>query len=380
VREAPLRTVRLGPGLGFDSTRWDVQGQAAWIHRNWLGDLRRLELQAQAGYAWIPTPFTPTRQDTVGKVGVSLAQPGVLGPAIDVATRVEVEKMLEQAYSAYAETLSLGTPFRLGQRWTIVPSYNLEVYELSNITGDVTESLPQVRNCPGEVCLLQYLEQRVSWDGRDNPLVTTEGFYASLVVQEGFLLGGQGYRYLRLVPEVRHFAPLSRDTVLATRIRLGALVPLGETGPAPVMALSMAGGAGSMRGYGADRLSPMVEQNGEWVPTGGNGVIEASVEARRTLQGNLVGVVFLDAGNVSEASGSPSEYQSVLDPGLLQFAIGVGVRYRTSVGPFRADLGCRLPTDWSPDVPFQERFPAVPGNSGHREPIMVLHIALGEAF
>jgi translocation and assembly module TamA len=124
----------------------------------------------------------------------------------------------------------------------------------------------------------------------------------------------------------------------------------------------------------------MAFQDGEWVPTGGNGLLELSLELRHSLGGSLVGAVFLDAGNVSTASGVPSQYREVLDLSKLQYALGLGVRYRTAVGPFRADVGFRLPTDLSSGVPFQERFPTVPGDSGHREPIVVFHVALGEAF
>jgi translocation and assembly module TamA len=122
------------------------------------------------------------------------------------------------------------------------------------------------------------------------------------------------------------------------------------------------------------------ESEKSWVPTGGNGLLEGSVEVRRTLRGSLIGALFLDAGNVSGASGSPSHYRDVFDLSELQLALGVGVRYRTPVGPFRADVATRLPTDWSSDIPFSERFPPVPGDSGHREPIVVIHVALGEAF
>jgi translocation and assembly module TamA len=380
VREAPFHTLRVGPGLGFEPTRWEVLGQASWIHRNWLGDMRQLKLDARAGYAWLPDPFTPIRDGTVGTITAEFSQPAVLGDVVDFTIRVELEKSLEQAYGALSEKLRVGTPLRPAPRWTVVPSYNLEIYQLRDIVGDVSPTLPQVQNCPAEVCLLSYLEQRVTWDGRDHPLTTTEGLYLSLAVQEGFPMGGEGYAYLSVLPEVRFFRPIGRNTVLAARARLGALVPIDESGPAPVVALFMGGGAGSMRGYGAERLSPMIEDDGIWVPTGGNGLVEGSLELRRSFGGSLVGAVFLDAGNVSEASGSPSEYSSVLDLSRLQLALGVGVRYRTPVGPFRADLATRLPTDFSSGVPFADRFPTVPGDSGHREPIVAVHVTLGEAF
>ncbi len=379
VREAPFHTLRLGPGVGFDPSRVDVVGQASWTNRNWLGDLRRLRLDARAGYAWIPDPVRPIREGVVGTLAADFAQPGVFfGDKVDLTARVEVEKSLEQAYGSTSEKFRIGTPFRPASRWTVVPSYNFEIYQLRDLAGDPS-ALP-LQNCPSELCVLSYLEQRFSWDGRDHPLITTEGVYLSLAVQEGFPAGGYGYTYLRFLPEARYFRSLGAGSVLAARGRFGAIVPLNESGPAPIVALFTAGGASSMRGYGSERLSPMAFQEGEWVPIGGNGLIEGSVEFRRTLGGSLVGAVFLDAGNVSTASGSPTQYAEVLDLSKLQYALGIGVRYRTSVGPFRADFAMRLPNDLSKGVPFEERFPAVPGTSGHREPIAVLHVALGEAF
>jgi len=380
VREAPFHTLRFGPGLGFQATRWDAQAQATWTIRNWLGGLRRLQLEAKAGYAWLPDPISPRREGVVGKLAAEFSQPGALGEAVDFTTRLELEKGLEPAYGAFAERLRLGTPFQPAPRWAVSPSYNLEVYQLTDLAGANIAGLPQLRNCPGRICLLSYLEQRVSWDGRDHPLTTTRGFYAALAVQEGFPLGGQGYGYLRFLPEVRFFWPLGRRTVLAGHSRLGALVPVGERGPAPVVALFTAGGASSMRGYGAGRLSPMSPQDGLWIPTGGNGLLEGSLELRQGLGGSWSGALFLDAANVSDASGLAGEYRTVLDPTRLQLAAGVGLRYGTLFGPLRVDLGGRLPTDWSAGVPLSRRFPAVPGSSGHREPILALHVTLGEAF
>jgi len=85
-------------------------------------------------------------------------------------------------------------------------------------------------------------------------------------------------------------------------------------------------------------------------------------------------------GNVSEASGKQSEWQAVLDPTALQPTAGLGLRYRTPFGPVRLDAGARLPTDFRAGIPFADRFPAVPGSSGHREPLVALHLTLGEAY
>jgi translocation and assembly module TamA len=228
-----------------------------------------------------------------------------------------------------------------------------------------------------------YLEQRVAWDGRDNPLNTRRGWYGGLTLQEGVRVGGYGYRYLRFQPELRGFYPLGRHSVVALRARVGGLIPVNETGNPPIVARFYAGGPLSMRGYYTNRLSPMIEQDGSWVSVGANGAADGSLELRFDIAGDWGGAIFVDTAGVSSYSGSPTEYQSALDPTQLQWASGLGLRYRTPFGPLRVDLGVRLPTDYRAGVLFDERFPAVPhtpGGTVHREPIMAVQIALGEAF
>jgi hypothetical protein len=181
VREAPFRTIRFGPGLGFQAIRWDAQALFGWQHRNFFGELRRVGTDARVGYAWLPNPFNPTKQGTVGLAGVEFSQPGALTRYVDTAVRLEFEKGIEQAYDFYSERLTLALPLRLASRWTLVPSYNLEVYEVSNYGVTFDPSAPvggrTLENCRGNVCLLTYLEQRIAWDGRDNPVNTRRGLY-----------------------------------------------------------------------------------------------------------------------------------------------------------------------------------------------------------
>jgi translocation and assembly module TamA len=380
VREAPFRTLRFGPGVGFEAVRWDAHALVGWQHRNFYGELRRLGTEARLGYAWL---FNPPSDGSVGLLAVDFSQPGVLSRYVDVSARVELEKGIEQAYDFYSERLRLGFPLRIAPRWTLVPSYNLEVYQLSNYGADFDPSAPvdgrTLENCVGSVCLLTYLEQRVAWDGRDNPVNTRRGLYVGFSLQEGFDVGTYGYQYLRFLPELRFFWPLGHRAVLAVRGRIGALVPVGEQGEPPVVARFTAGGPLSMRGYYTRRFAKMILQDGEWVPVGGNGVADGSVELRFDVAGNLGAAVFLDAGSVSDSSSVPSTWQTVLDPTLVQFAAGLGIRYRTPFGPIRLDVGVRLPENI-----FSGDFPAVPytepEGSVHSEPIVAVHLLFGEAF
>lgn len=387
VREAPFRTLRFGPGLGFQATRWEAHGLFGWEHRNFLGDLRRVAADLRAGYAWVPTPWGATKEGPVALLGGEFQQPAAFTRYVDATARVELERGLLEAYDFYAERLKLGLPLRLSGRWSILPSYNLEVYQLSDYAFDFVPGTPDatgpaLENCRGSVCLLSYLEQRIAWDGRDDPVNTRRGFHVSLSVQEGFHVQAYGYQYLRILPELRAFHPLGSGTVVAFRARVGALIPLGEAGDPPLVARFTSGGPLSMRGYYTRRLAPMVRQRGEWVPVGGNGVADGSLELRFGQGRTLGTVVFLDAGAVSDASSVPTAYQTALDPTRLQFAAGVGLRYRTPFGPLRLDVAARLPERFESDA---DAFPAVPyttwpDGTPHREPIVAVHLALGEAF
>ncbi|ABS24391.1 outer membrane protein assembly factor [Anaeromyxobacter sp. Fw109-5] len=394
VREAPFRTIRAGPGLGVEATRWEARGNASWQHRNLFGELRRFGIDLRAGYAWLPTPWADQRSGVVALIGFEFQQPAAIARRLDVSARVEVERGLELAYGFWAERVELGLPVRISPRWTFIPSYNLEVYQLSDAPEAVVtrpgtpeaETRPLLVGCPSSTCLLSYLEQRLAWDGRDDAVNTRRGYYVGLSLQEGFRIGTVGYRYLRFLPEVRGFWPLSRKLVLGARARVGALVPLTEPKEPPIVANFYSGGPLSMRGYYTRRLSPMIEVGkNDWVPVGGNGLFDGSLELRYALAGNWSGAWFLDAGNVAPPDNGETAWREALSLGDLQLASGVGLRYATPFGPIGVDVGVRLPTDLSSGVPFDKRFPPVPSNPNagtaeHREPIVAVHITIGEAF
>ena len=64
---------------------------------------------------------------------------------------------------------------------------------------------------------------------------------------------------------------------------------------------------------------------------GGRGFLGASVELRQTVSEAISVVGFVDLGYVSESA--------TLDDGDGHAGVGLGLRYRTALGPIRADLG-----------------------------------------
>lgn len=400
VREAPFRTVRAGPGFTFQLTRWEADAIAGWSHRNWLGGLRKLNLDARVGYAWLPTLFNIQKSGPVALFSADFTQPAIATRYVDLNLRAELERGRELAYDFWAERLRLGTPFKLGRLVTFVPSVNLELYE---ITGAVTQAVPgtggqaaqvlTLATCPGQdpsLCLLSYFEQRLVFDVRDDPINTTKGLYLALVVQEGFSVKGNGAPYLRLLPEARAFASLPLGFVLAGRARIGLL----DATDVPIVARFTSGGPNLMRGYYTRQLSPVLgcpenstcpssEQN---LPVGGAGLIDGSIELRFPIAGELGGATFLDFGDVRFKAAD------ALNVANLQYALGAGIRYKTVFGPLRFDVAGRLPgPNGQPGVEVLN-LTAVdktkPGsrvtlvNTGiiHHAPIVSLHLSIGEAF
>jgi translocation and assembly module TamA len=398
VREAPFRTVRAGPGFTFQQTRYEADLVAGWAHRNWQGGLRKLNLDARAGYAWLPTIFNVQKRGAVGLASADFTQPGMITRYVDLNLRAELERGLEQAYDFYAERFRVGLPFKLGRLLTFVPSLNLELYELGGQVGKAdpnTGSVLLLRTCPGRnpnLCLLSYLEQRIAIDLRNDPINTTHGLYLAVSVQEGFSFQGNGSSYLRLLPEARAFASFPAGVVLAGRARIGFVQSLTKSPDLPIPALFTSGGPNLMRGYYTRQLSPVLPtcpnnaavcDQKIYIPVGGAGLVDGSVELRFPISGSLGGSVFLDFGDV-RLSASDS-----LDPANLQYAAGAGIRYKTIFGPLRLDVASRLPTargaDPWPGVQVVQLDPVTGKVSSilagvHHDPIVSVHLSIGEAF
>jgi translocation and assembly module TamA len=386
VREAPFRTIRAGPSIGIQQSRYDVSAVAGWQHRNWLGGLRKLSLDARAGYAWIPNFFNPGRSGTIGLARADFTQPGVFRHLVDFNIRGELEKGIEPAYDFFAERVRFGFPVRLGRILTFTPSVNLELYHLSNPPTDVTTGQNlTLATCPSHdpsLCLLSYLEQRVALDLRDDPINTRRGLYLAISLQEGFSAFGAGTPYLRVLPEARAFLPLPARTVLALRTRVGIVEPSGGAADVPIVAKFVSGGPNAMRGYYNTQLSPVVRSGTSYVAVGGKGLVDGSAELRFPISGPIGGAAFLDFGNVRISAAE------ALDLRNLQYAVGAGIRYNTLFGPIRVDVAYRLPTaagGEQPGVQIADIGPGgtvVPDPAGalHHYPFVLVHLSIGEAF
>ncbi|HYC51026.1 MAG TPA: BamA/TamA family outer membrane protein [Gemmatimonadaceae bacterium] len=224
------------------------------------------------------------------------------------------------------------------------------------------------------------LQLSTTVDRSDIPFSPTKGYIARIDLEHASSVTLSDYRYNRFFAEgsaYTHFRYPSRDPmaqVLAGHLKLGFVRPLGQ-GTSGVEVLHprkrfYAGGAQSVRGYGENQLGPRIltiapsdlfaagcdtsaaqirfcDPNRTELdknkftprPVGGTSLIEGSVEFRYPFQRKMEWAVFLDGAIVGGSEVKSLTDLTQLVKGAGAITPGVGIRYRSPVGPIRVDLG-----------------------------------------
>ncbi len=344
VREADFLRYRLGAGAGVDDSRQQARVLAGITHLNLFGGLQRLDFDNELAYRFLPSVVNPDRQGFAGSSTLELVQPDLVGTRTDLAIRARYERELTEPFTGQAVSGRLGFPIRLSRWVQLTPSYNavywFDIVGVPEIREGRRPSL--LSDCP-QPCVLSYLEQRLAVDRRDDPVEPRAGWYGALGVQEGGGPLGGSFDWVRLVPDLRGYVPLSADLTLALRLELGWLEPL-DGASSPIVSRFFGGGAGGFRGLPAQRLSPLLDRTvtvdgvpeRRPVPIGGNSSLLASAELRWYAAERWTLALFTDAGEVE------SDPLGAFDDPDVQLAAGTGVRYRTPVGPIRLDVAWRF--------------------------------------
>jgi len=173
----------------------------------------------------------------------------------------------------------------------------------------------------------------LGYDGSDNLLDPTRGFRLAIHLSPELSSHGGRFTYARGQFDVSAYHPVSGNVVIAGRVRLGTIFGAGVFQIAPSRRL-YSGGGGSVRGYGYQQLGPK-DQDGD--PIGGRGLAEFGLETRLRLKqfgGNFGLVPFFDGGSLTQRSRP--------DLKNWRYAAGIGLRYYSSFGPIRVDLGFPL--------------------------------------
>ncbi|MBD8525726.1 autotransporter assembly complex protein TamA [Pseudomarimonas arenosa] len=191
--------------------------------------------------------------------------------------------------------------------------------------------------------LLIYPQATLERKVMDDPLYPTRGFAWRVTGRWGLAELGSDVGFQQLIASaalVRSFGDSNR---LIARTDFGN-VRLSDFDRLPLSFRFFAGGDRSLRGYGYQELSPR-DADGERI--GASKLFTASLEWEHMFGAEWGMAVFVDGGNA---------FNDSLDPAL---GAGVGVRWRSPVGPVRADIargldgpdqGIRLHFTLGPDL------------------------------
>lgn len=166
------------------------------------------------------------------------------------------------------------------------------------------------------------------WRDIDSQVLPTRGLTANVAVGPGYSFSKSGDNgvFGRAYGRLTWYKPLPGRWYATLRSEAGAVLAADQVG-IPDTLLFRAGGDESVRGYGYRTLG--VERNG--VTLGGRALVTGSVEVARPILAKLPelwGAVFVDVGDAAARWSDIS----------LKKGYGVGVRYRSPVGPLRLDL------------------------------------------
>ena len=159
----------------------------------------------------------------------------------------------------------------------------------------------------------------------DSPVFPTRGF--AVVAQGGggvrFGEVNSGQPFLRATGRFNLYQPLGYSWLSQLRLEVGQVLAKRPEG-IPQTLLFRAGGIESVRGYGRQSLG--IE--GPGYAAGGRFLLTGSAEIMREVIPTFYGALFVDAG---DASRQLSDWSAKL-------GYGVGVRWRSPVGPLKADI------------------------------------------
>jgi outer membrane protein insertion porin family len=195
-------------------------------------------------------------------------------------------------------------------------------------------------------------------DRRDNPADPHHGMYNTADIGVSGSFFGSQRQFARVLLRNATYYPLTKHLILARQTQFGVIQPFSppagisaqESIPLPERFFS--GGADSLRSFGYNEAGPrdtgVPLAAGEpasaptGFPLGGNALFINNVELRFPfLWQNMQGVLFHDLGNVYSSLSDISlrfNQKNLQDFNYAVQDVGLGLRYKTPVGPIRVDL------------------------------------------
>lgn len=319
VQLAEQRLRRYGLGLEFST----VEGpsiDAFWLHRNLFGGGERLRLEGR--WSSIGGDFTGGEDYNLG---ARFTRTSSFGPDTDFYALGELEQLNEPNFTSSSASIELG--------YSRIVSDTIEVavgvgYGFTSIRqdGNTTEFR------------MLYAPLQATYDTRDDILNARDGLFLDVGLMpflgfngtdDGLYLSGDGRVY-------QTFGE-ARPITLAGRVQLGSIIGA-RLDRVPNDMRFYSGGGGTVRGQNYQSLG--VPLNGR--RSGGASFVGLSGEVRASVTDTIGVVAFADFGVVG-TDPFPEDWNN------SHAGAGLGLRYKTPVGPLRVDVAVPVSGDTEAD-------------------------------
>lgn len=353
----------LGASAHFDSTLWSQLLGLRYQHNNLAHRLIKLKLQLAAGWAEMPVENGTWHSSPLVELNSHISMPSLRVPDLRWFAQLSTRTEPREGYEFWRAGSKLGAIYNYGKHASVSLSYNaswLSIYTFSDRRQLTTQGINELE---GHRPFLSFLEAQFQAFSLDQRLAPKEGLHGLFTYQWATRFLGSQSEYHRIVPELRaYWNPISW-LVMATRGRIGFILPFGQRPGARIDQRFYLGGVGSVRGWPLRALSPFVRlcpsgQECKDVPIGGNSEFLANLELRFNVWRKLDLIAFADAGDVESGI-------SQLRPTNWMYTSGTGLRYVTPIGAIRLDLGFQLNHDLTRFRPTRS---------------YAIHLALGDSF
>ncbi len=320
--DQPEGELKASPRLSLEVTRLNVGGRAQTLTLR--GRLSTLEKGAAVSYL---VPRFPTRRDLALRINA------LVDRSRDVLTftskRQEASMSLEKRYGAAL----------------LVGRYSFRRVQALDISKRISVAQIPLLSRPARVAMLGLSYAN---DHRDDPADATDGSYSLADAGFSWTRLGSESNFVRISGQNATYYRLNSHLILARNTRFAVETTLGQVDPGeeiPLPERFFMGGSEAHRAFSINQAGPRDLQTG--FPIGGNALFLNSVELRVPFAGNRLGfALFHDAGNVYSSirrmrllkvrQSSPTDFD------YTAHAVGLGIRYKTPVGPVRLDVGYNL--------------------------------------
>lgn len=309
VQDAKPRRIGFGAEL---SSLEGLELTTYWMHRNFLGGAERFRIDAAVSDISGETDQIDASLTARLEIPAAVA---IWDADTTAYFQFELASENEPTYSSNSIGPSAGVSRRFSDELTGSLGLGLEYSEVDDDLG--------YRDF-----LLFTVPTSLTWDRRGDDLDPKSGWYIDTDLTPFVNLTGPGDG-ARLYSDIRGYYGFGADkgTVLAGRLQIGSVIgsELEDTQPEY---LFYSGGAGSVRGQPYQSLTVDLDDDDE---TGGRSFLGLSGELRQDVGESFQVVAFADAGFIGEGStpGGDGDWHS---------GAGLGLRYKTGIGPLRVDV------------------------------------------